>query len=134
MSRSYASRGPGEDRPPVDRERGPEGTSNEEPRAVALTVAWMLTAIASLASELVAVAAMVLNRMLIDPHDAQKLPPLARVLPGWFLFCALATGLLCLALTPAVWKVRREKPPRSVMLFAIGAGFLPIATLFVIRA
>ncbi len=100
--------------------------TGEDRRADAVTVIWMLTGVATLAAVSVAIAATILTNVFGDP---EKLTPLAKVLPGWFLFCGMTTGALCLALTPVAWYVRKTKPPRSVMITAVVIGLVPFVTI-----
>jgi hypothetical protein len=108
--------------------RPPPRETGEERSADAATIAWMLSAIATLAAELVAGLAAVVNWLA---GDSDKLPAVSRVLPSWFLFCAVVTGLLCLVLTPLVHKIRRQPPPRSVTITAVVIGLVPLVTLIV---
>lgn len=48
------------------------------------------------------------------------------------LFTALMTGVLCLALTPLVCRVRANRPPRSVTIGAVLIGLSPILLLVVL--
>jgi hypothetical protein len=82
---------------------------------------WMLTAVATLAAQLVAVAARVAQVFFTAP-DA---PPVARILPSWFLFCAAVTGLVCLTLTPIVYVMRRRPPPTPVTIATIVICLFP---------
>src|SRR5688500_8183202 len=68
----------------------------------AITILWMLTAIATLAALVVTIAARVVGRLMYG----EELPPAVRILSGWFLFCAVVTGLVCLVLTPLVYRFR----------------------------
>lgn len=111
----------------VARPAPPPRETGEDRRADAVTVIWMLTAVATLA----AVAVAGIARLFVLAQGAAGLAPLARVLPGWFLFCGTVTGLLCLALTPVVYAVRKTKPPRSVTIVAVVIGILPLLVLVI---
>ena len=120
MSRSRAKR----------KRRPPEGSSHstEEPRSgEALTVFWMLTLVATLAAEGIAAATALVA--LSGGAFEEESPSLLAVLPGVMYFTSLATGALCLILTPLVLRVLREPPPRSIVWTAGIAGAAPYAYL-----
>jgi hypothetical protein len=48
------------------------------------------------------------------------------------LFVALATGVLCLLLTPLVHRVRAAAPPRAITVGAVLIGFAPLVLLAVL--
>lgn len=97
--------------------------AGEDRGSLALTVAWMLTAIAAAVATAVSLVAELL--LLQFPPETGGAQPFAFV-PGLFLLVATVTGLLCLTLTPVVIRVRRDPPPRSITLFAVIAGALPL--------
>lgn len=104
----------------------PARNIGEDRGSLALTVAWMLTALAAAtASAVVLVAEFLLWQFPPQKGDAQ---PFAFV-PGLFLLVATITGLICLTLTPVVYRVRRDPPPRSIAMFAVVAGLLPLAII-----
>ena len=47
--------------------------------------------------------------------------------PNLMLFTAAATGLVCLSLTPLVYRVRRTPPPTAVTVLAVTVSVLPLA-------
>ena len=100
----------------------------EDRRAEAVTVAWMLAAVATLAAQLVALTA----RLVAGGAAAAAAPPVARILPGWFLICAFMTGLVCLVLTPIVYRVRRVPPPWPVTAGVIVISLTPLAALLLL--
>lgn len=83
---------------------------------------WMLTLLATVVAELAALASRLVV-VLIQPIE-----PLV-LLSSLLLLVALITGLLCLALIPAVLHVRQVPPPAAITKFAIIAGALPAATI-----
>src|SRR5262245_55328359 len=89
--------------------------TGEERFADALTIIWMLSAVATLAAQMVAGLARAL--VLFTGEETPQM--VARILPGWFLLCSLITGIVCLILTPLAYFVRRTKPPTSIMVTAI---------------
>jgi hypothetical protein len=94
---------------------------------VAVTVVWMLTILSSLAAELAMLACLALSRWA-----ASEGPNLARTAAGALLLAALVTGVLCLVLTPVVWRIRRIKPPLAIVAAAVLVGLAPLATLIIL--
>ena len=92
----------------------------EERYAEAITVLWMLAAVATLAAELVSLG----SRALLASTD-RAAGMIGPIVPRWFAFCALVTGTVCLLLTPLAWWVRRQKPPLSVTALAVAISLLP---------
>jgi hypothetical protein len=114
--------------------RGAQGKIRAaEPRGVeALTVLWMLTAVATLMAEATAgaMAWMASSR----PAESLASSPL-QALPGVMLLTALTTGTLCLVLTPLVSRLRAARPPLAVTWAAVVIGLSPwIVALMTIRA
>lgn len=110
----------GRKRPRQRLARGGEGL--ETRGAVAVTVAWMLTLMATL----LAVAGTILTRLLASwakPEAGE--PNLLLVLPGLLLFTGIVSGSICLALTVAANRLRRRAPPRAITVFAVAACVLP---------
>jgi hypothetical protein len=100
--------------------------AGEERRAEAITVIWMLTAVATLAAETVTLVARAVMWLFAD---ADQLPVVARILPGWFLLCATLTGLLSLALMPVVYYTRRTPPPLSISIAVAVIGLAPLVIM-----
>jgi len=69
--------------------------------------------------------------MLAIPIAAGRVHPLGQA-AGVLLFVAITTGVLCLALTPLVYRVRIDPPPRPVTIAAIAIGLAPILLAIVI--
>jgi len=108
----------------------PFSSTGEQRYADALTIMWMLSAVATLAAQLVAGLA----KVIVFFAGQQELPKMvARVLPGWFLLCSVLSGIVCLILTPLAWHVRRHKPPISIMVTAIVIGVVPLIALTIIQ-
>ena len=93
---------------------------NEERGAEALTIAWMLTALATFVGMLCALGAFLVVRNLPQP-----LPPSLAALPALLLLIEGVGGLLALALTPLVLRLRKTKPPRSITQAVLLTGSLP---------
>jgi hypothetical protein len=108
-----------------NRRRESPRNDQESRTAEAVTVAWMLSLMATLAAELVGVGARI-ALVLLGPSDK------ARVLSAAFLVVALLAGLITLVLTPVTLKVRRVAPPRFVVTAAVVIGCLPLVTLMLV--
>lgn len=106
-------------KPPPRRSR-----MGEDRGSVALTVAWMLTALATG----IAVGVVIVGEVLLwqFPPETSGTEPFAFV-PRLFLVMATITGLLCLTLMPVVYRVRRDPPPRSIATAALVVSLLPLA-------
>lgn len=100
--------------------RGEMRASSAESRSIeSLTVGWMLTVFTTLACEVGFVAA----RWLAGGDTESSWA----VLMAMLLFASTVIGLLVLLLTPVVIKSRREPPPRSIVVFSVIVGALPLA-------
>jgi hypothetical protein len=98
--------------------------SPESPASIAVTVSWMLAVMTTLVC-----SAMALLVWLVVRERADNAVGL--MFAGYLHFAAVATAFVSLALLPAVYKVRRDPPPTSIVLFALLAAALPIvAALF----
>ena len=104
--------------------------ANESRPAVALTVAWMLSCMSTAVGMLTVLTLRLL--MLAFPVVQGGDHPLARI-SGVFLFVALITGLVCLAFTPLVYRVRKVPPPSSITVGAALIGVAPIVLLIVLN-
>lgn len=102
--------------------------TNESRTADAVTVAWMLTALATLAAELFALLGWV--AVAIAARGGQ-VPQEFVMLPALLTFIALVTGLVCLLLIPVTHRVRSVPPPRSVTIFAAAVGIMPTVVVLV---
>ncbi len=47
--------------------------------------------------------------------------------PNLMLFTAAVTGMICLALTPLVYRFRHTPPPTAVTVLAVTVSVLPLA-------
>jgi hypothetical protein len=95
----------------------------ESQSAEAVTVGWMLSALAAVAAQAVGIA---LQLALRSRSELQWLQVPARTI----LFVAFVAGVATLALTPLVLKLRRAAPPRPILLAALVAGAMPLLTMF----
>ncbi len=93
---------------------------------MAVTVAWMMSTLATAAALALAAAAYVLTRSL--SNDAGRPNPMA-ALPGLLLFIALVTGILTVVLIPIVYRVRPTPPPSMV---TIGSACIAVSPWIVI--
>mgnify|MGYP007059441581 CR=1 FL=1 len=92
---------------------------------MATTVAWMLSAFATLIAQVLALIAWSLVSALVSDTSPSLLLPL----PGLLLFVAILSGLVCLILTAVVYKVRDIPPPRTVTAGALVISLTPYAAL-----
>jgi len=100
------------------------GPSNEQdPRAIeALTVGWMLSLMACLASEFGAIVGFV---VVAIAGGADQMPGLWALAPFVLALIALVTGTCCLVLTVVAGRIRRTPAPRLIVRVAWTAGLLP---------
>lgn len=102
--------------------------TNETRTAEAVTVAWMLTALATLAAEFFALLGWV--AVAITARSG-KVPVEFAMLPALLTFISLVTGLICLLLIPVTHRVRKVPPPRSVTIFVAVVGITPTVVVVV---
>ena len=115
--------------PPSRRDELPD--AGESRAAVALTVVWMLTCLATAVG--LAVVFLLRGLMVAFPVAAGGDHPLARM-AGVMLFVSVATGLLCLVFTPLALRVRQTPPPRSITVAAVVIGVLPLVVVAFLAA
>ena len=99
---------------------GTPPNGQESRGAEALTVLWMLTALATLLAESVAAAVWI----ALAPRETGAGASLG-LLPAVMLFTALVTGTICLSLTPLVRRLRATPPPRGIVVAALLIGASP---------
>jgi hypothetical protein len=98
--------------------------SQETPGADALTVAWMLTVVICLVSEIGAVAAIwYFNRQ----PEAKSIGAMGGVL----YFTAVVAAIVSLVLVGVVYKVRRAPPPLAVTIFALITAVAPLVAMLI---
>lgn len=101
--------------------------TGEDRRGEAATVAWMLTMLATTASNALAlVAALIVPTLVANTEQ----PGLAPLLPRLLLFIAAVTGAVCVVLTPLVYRFRRTPPPEAITAFGLIISVLPVLILF----
>ncbi len=104
--------------------------SNETRPAVALTVAWMLSCMSTAVGVLTVLALRLLMLAFpVAPGADHPLDRIARVL----LFVALITGVVCLAFTPLVYRVRKTPPPSPITRGAVLIGVAPMVLLVILN-
>jgi hypothetical protein len=97
--------------------------SPRDQRAEAVTVAWMLTMMATAGADVLgAIAAVLLMPMAARADD----PRFAPLLPYVLLMIAVVSGLVCLLLTPLVYRFRADPPPRAITTFGLIVSLAPI--------
>lgn len=104
-------------------ERDP--VTGEDRRGEAVTVGWMLTMLATAVADVLAFAAWLVVPILSGQGDARLM-----VLPRLMLLIAATTGVVCILLTPVVYRFRYEPPPPPITLFGVVASVAPVLTLF----
>jgi hypothetical protein len=107
------------------KERDP--ATGEDPRGDAISVAWMLTMMATAGADVLSLVAHVIMPPLVAGADK---PGLAPVLPRMLLLIAAMCGVVCLLMTPAVYHFRRSPPPLAITVFGAVASILPVLVLF----
>lgn len=118
------------------RPRSKSGTSapgasrpTEDRAALALTVVWMLTLLASAGAQGVA-ALLVTVAWAVGP--TAEAPSWPAVMAAALMPAAAITGVLCLSLTPLVWRIRAVKPPLTIVGAAVFVGALPLVVWLVL--
>ena len=91
-----------------------------------LTVAWMLCVSTTVVCELAAAGGMAYVRAR---PEALRIAALSSVL----LFAALVVGMFSLVLMAMVWRLRSQKLPIGVSVFAFVVGVLPAAAMLLQR-
>lgn len=115
-------------RPPSPRAATPVSlpTDGESRQSVAVTVAWMLSLLVTLAAEVIAIPATIVAKA--NPQPIGEGLTTAHI-ADLFLFLSLITGLITAALVPLVYRVRAVPPPQSVAVAALVAGAVPPITM-----
>ena len=95
--------------------------AQEETRAsLAVTVAWMLAALATFAAEAVGV---LVNTIVVVAHSA---PTWLHAVSEILFFVATITGLMTILITPVCLKTRQVARPKPITLLVIVIGSLDI--------
>jgi hypothetical protein len=100
----------------------PVSAPPESPAAESLTIGWMLCVMTALACEVGLGAAVWFEKAHPDSQPIHALT-------GLLLFAGAVIGLLSLVLLPLVVKLRRQKPPLGIMVFAAVVGAAPLVML-----
>ena len=101
-------------------------TDGESRQSVAVTVAWMLSLLVTLAAEVIAIPATIIAKA--NPQPIGEGLTTAHI-ADLFLFLALVTGLITAALIPLVYRVRAIPPPQSIAVAALVAAAVPPITM-----
>lgn len=101
--------------------------AGESRGAVAVTVAWMLLALSTLAAQVVALAVWLFARTVGIPGR----PNYLMLVPTTLMMVALLAGILVLVLTPLTYRVRRSRPPLSITIGAIVIALFPLVVVLV---
>jgi hypothetical protein len=106
----------------------PMRTDGESRQSVAVTVAWMLSLLVTLVAEVIAIPATIISKANPQPiGKGLTTAPIADL----FIFLALVTGLITVALVPLVYRVRAVPPPQSITVAALVAAAVPPITMVV---
>jgi len=122
-SKKPAKRNP--PKPPASSSASPEYRSGE-----AVTVAWTLSFLATAGADIIALVLWLLGRFWPGSAPDQEGPWL--FLPILALLIAAVSGLVCLVLTPVVYRLRSIPPPREVTMFALAASVIPFVALAIL--
>lgn len=104
----------------------PQPTDGETRQSVAVTVAWMLTLLVTVAADVIAVPATIISKA--NPQPPREGVSTAHI-ADLFLFLALVTGLVCVGLVPLVYRVRTIPPPPAIVVAALVAAVIPPITM-----
>lgn len=104
----------------------PNPTAGENRASVAVTVAWMLSLLVSIAADAIAVPATIIAKA--NPQPIEKGLSTAHV-ADLFLFVALVTSLVTAGLVPVVYRVRPVPPPQAIVIAALVAAAVPPITM-----
>lgn len=113
-------------RTPTKRAPG-DGISAEGRASEAVTVGWTLAFMAAALADLAALLLWLLGKFWPGAPDQPH--PNWLFLPTLALFIAAVSGLVCLALTPAVYRLRSIPPPPAITLFAVVVSGIPLGVL-----
>ena len=98
-----------------------------ESRSIELaTTAWMLTTVTALACQVMTVISR-LYVALVDPNAE-----LMEVFSGLLLFTSAVLGVVVLGLGAVVLRWRKQRPPRSIVVFAHVVGVAPLVAALVL--
>lgn len=101
-------------------------SDGESRQSVAVTVAWMLSLLVTLAAEVIAIPATIIAKA--NPQAIGEGLTTAHI-ADLFLFLSLVTGLVTAALVPLVYRVRAIPPPQSIAITALVAAAVPPITM-----
>ncbi len=101
----------------------------EDRRAVAITVAWMLSTIAV---TLASVCWLIAWFIVWQTKPVGGISPIAMI-PNALWFIALVTGVLALVLMPAAYRWRSVPPPRAVAIYSVVIATVPFVGLLVTK-
>lgn len=86
------------------------------------TVGWMLSVMTALVCQLVALTVWAVFQGRADSERAL-------IFVRYLHFSAIVMGLTSLGLVAVVLKVRRQAPPRSILIFAVVVALAPLVAL-----
>ena len=92
----------------------------ENGRAEFVTVAWMLATMTTLGAEVIG------GLLRVVLSVVETAPTSLIAFPNLMLFTAAVTGIVCLSLTPIVYRFRRVPPPTAVTVLAVTVSMIPL--------
>lgn len=98
----------------------------EDARANAVTVCWMITALLTFCAEMLN---LVVNIYLGRQAELDESFSQIALLGDIGLFSSLITGAIALILTPAVYQFRRTKPPKMITIVVLLISVAPGVSL-----
>ena len=109
-----------------------EPAAPESRAAEATTVAWMLTTLATLGAETIALIGWA---VLAFVPGGDRAPPQLLALPPLMLLTASMTGMFGLLLAGVVHRIRAVPPPKAITVASVAISVLPVlvAIAFVLR-
>ncbi|MFM2093132.1 MAG: hypothetical protein RIS70_256 [Planctomycetota bacterium] len=113
------------DSPPKDRDMRKDAESRV---ADAITVAWMLTVVATLVAELIAV----ISWFIVIQVGPEELPRGIVLLPIVMWATSVVTGSLDLGLALLTSRLRTVPAPKPILVTSIVIGMLPLAALILL--
>jgi hypothetical protein len=104
----------------------------ESRAAEAVTVAWMLTTLATLGAEAIAFIGWAVLALV---PGGDRAPTQLLALPPLMLFTASVMGIFCLVLVGVVHRTRSVPPPTAVTMGSVAISLLPllVAIAFILR-
>jgi hypothetical protein len=111
------------------KKRDASALPQESRAAEAVTVAWMMSALAAFLGT--ALSTISYAALFFTARDGRITTPMVTI-PFLLFFISGITGAICLLLTPVALKLRRSPPPKPVTIFAVFFGAAPLIAAIVL--